>query len=263
MATLTAVLGVVALLDRTWVTALQQDPARFHEGDWWRLLTPLVVQGNGWGQYAFNVLGVVLVGVAVERELGTARWLAVYLGGGMVEVAVSMWAFPERLDSGASAAVAALIGAMTVQLWRTRRLPPWPAFGYAGVFACHLAMAALAGTVAGVVGGLVAAVGLGWAARVLAPGRLRLVVSVVVGLPLLALALRFDSHGVGWVAGMLLTIALVGSGDRPRGDRLRPDRLRPDRLRPDRLRGDWPDRAGSPRRTSPTAAPAWRGRHPW
>lgn len=231
MAALTAVLGVVALLDRTWVTTLQQDPARFHAGEWWRLLTPLFVQGNGWGQYVFNMVGLLLVGVAVERQLGPYRWWAIYLGGGMVEVAVSMWAFPDRLDSGASAAVAALIGAMTVGMWRTHRLPPWPAFTYAGVFAWHLGVVDLDDTASGVAAGIVVLMVLWLAAHALAPEHLHRVVLPLITLPLIALSVTFDSHGVGWVAGVVLAIALMPPADR--------------------IKGGWPSPDGSPPRTSP------------
>jgi len=42
----------------------------------WRLATSLVVQDGGWSGFAFNVVGLLIVGSVAERLLGRLRWMA-------------------------------------------------------------------------------------------------------------------------------------------------------------------------------------------
>ena len=122
----TAVVGAAQLLDGRVVADLQRNRRLLFDGQWWRLVTPMFVQPSGIGQYAFNLVGSVLVGVTVERQFGAARWLGVYFGAGLAGIVVSYVWFPTLTGGGSSGGVAGLIGALTLIWWSTRTEPWWP-----------------------------------------------------------------------------------------------------------------------------------------
>ncbi len=80
---LTAAVGGAQFIWPSLLDRLRRDRARLQDGEWWRLVTSILVQSDGVGQYAYNLTGSVLVGVAVESRCGHARWLACYLAGGL------------------------------------------------------------------------------------------------------------------------------------------------------------------------------------
>ncbi|MEV4107032.1 rhomboid family intramembrane serine protease [Nonomuraea sp. NPDC049695] len=63
--------------------ALMRDPAAIRGGEWWRLVTALVVQDGGlWGTL-FNLASLAVLGYCAERSFGPARWLALYAAGAL------------------------------------------------------------------------------------------------------------------------------------------------------------------------------------
>src|SRR5690625_5488679 len=49
------------------LSILRRDPESLASGEWWRMITPLLVHADGWGQYIFNVACIVIIGSEVER----------------------------------------------------------------------------------------------------------------------------------------------------------------------------------------------------
>lgn len=198
------------------VSLFERDSQRIASGQWWRVMTSMFVQGDGWGQFVFNVLGLVIVGSAVEMRLGGRRLLVLYFGGGVATgLTMSLW-FPHQVDSGSSAGVASLIGALTLAMVLTRSLAPWPAFLYSLFFCVYLAGLALGGPIVGSIAGSLT-VALTVALRNRAEPR------TVRGLNLLAFALctvalliSRDVHGVGLASGCVLFFCIfrwVSSAD--------------------------------------------------
>jgi hypothetical protein len=37
-------------------------------GQWWRVVTPVLVQPSGWGQLVFNLLGIAVIGAALRAD---------------------------------------------------------------------------------------------------------------------------------------------------------------------------------------------------
>jgi membrane associated rhomboid family serine protease len=209
----TALVGAAQFAAPVVVSTLQRDPDLIRAGQWWRLLTAIFVQPSGWGQYVYNVLGIVLVGVAVERRCGRVRWLVLYLGAGLVGVVLVLALYPHAVGGGSSDAVAGLIGGLTVVMWRTGRLPPWPASLYAAHFASYLSVLAVESALLASVAGT-AIIAVITATR--RTGRLHfarglLCVVVLTGTTLMA-ALG-DSHGAGLLTGLLLAALTTGSID--------------------------------------------------
>lgn len=208
VATITAIVGAAQFAVPEIVSALQRDGDLVRAGQWWRLLTALLVQPSGWGQYAYNLLGIVLIGLAVERRCGPARWLTLYVVAGVAGAALTLLLFPHDVGGGSSDAVAGLIGGLTVLAWRTRRPPPWWSAGYAVHFAAYLTVLATAGAVpATVAGALAVAV----TTAALRSGRAGVTSGVLVATVLTAAvimtALR-DGHGFGLLTGLLLALLL-------------------------------------------------------
>ncbi|WP_214323418.1 rhomboid family intramembrane serine protease [Nonomuraea sediminis] len=64
--------------------ALMRDPAAIAGGQWWRLVTALVVQDGGLFGTVFNLLTLAALAFLAERTLGPARMLLLYATGAVV-----------------------------------------------------------------------------------------------------------------------------------------------------------------------------------
>jgi rhomboid protease GluP len=119
---------------------------RVWSGEPWRLVTAAFLH-FGWLHLALNVAGAPLYRV-VERSLGPARFLAVYLASAVAASAASLLGH-DTISAGASGAVFGLVGAMLSL--RLRALGSWRVF-LAGPFPWAVV---LGFAVASVAGGLV------------------------------------------------------------------------------------------------------------
>ena len=95
-------------------SALDQVPVEVRLGDWWRPLTAAFLH-VGLVHLALNMLAVLVFGSELERQLGRARFLALYLlsalGGA---AAIQLLGDPAGPVAGASTAVYGLLGALGV-----------------------------------------------------------------------------------------------------------------------------------------------------
>jgi rhomboid protease GluP len=88
-------------------------------GEWWRLFTAMFLHGSP-AHIAFNMIALYQLGTYLEPWYGSRRFLALYLGCGLVSSAVSAWWFwsTPAVQIGASGAIMALVGAGAVSAWR-------------------------------------------------------------------------------------------------------------------------------------------------
>ncbi len=90
-------------------------------GEYWRLLTSAFIHAT-WLHLAFNMLALYLFGPFAENVLGTARFVAFYLGAAVFSGAVVFWlSDPHTVTVGASGAVFALFGLALVVLITQRQ----------------------------------------------------------------------------------------------------------------------------------------------
>jgi membrane associated rhomboid family serine protease len=218
VAMVTGVVGAAQLFGGGVVASLERNRQLLEAGQWWRLVTPMFVQPDGVGQYAFNLIGGVVVGVALERQASRGRWLTIYFGAGLVaNIASYLW-FPTQDGGGSSDGVAGLIGALTLLWWITRRPPWWPAYFYAAFFAAYLTGLATGGVIVSTLSGALSVAVITTLRRHGPATRLRVVISVLVLGCAVVLTLLRDDHGVGLLAGM--AIMLSGSLRAGRADRV-------------------------------------------
>jgi membrane associated rhomboid family serine protease len=93
-----------------YLEAMRRDPTGLHWSQPWRVLSPLLVQSDGWIQAVFNVLTLVLAGIVVETRFGRWRWLVLYLSAGIVgQLLGYVWEPP---GGGNSVAVSGLVGGL-------------------------------------------------------------------------------------------------------------------------------------------------------
>jgi membrane associated rhomboid family serine protease len=90
--------------------ALRRTPGALSDGEYWRLLTPMLVHSGGWLHYAVNAAALLVVGVLLERRAGTAWTLAVYAIAGVAGEIVGFAWRPH--GAGASVGVFGLLGAL-------------------------------------------------------------------------------------------------------------------------------------------------------
>ncbi|WP_052569426.1 rhomboid family intramembrane serine protease [Ktedonobacter racemifer] len=100
------------------LAALRRNPDALAAGEWWRMFTPLLVHDGGLGHFAYVLVGLIIVGLTVERLFGSWRWLLLYLAGGLVgEIAGYAW---DPDGAGASVAMCGLMGGLFIWLLRRR-----------------------------------------------------------------------------------------------------------------------------------------------
>ncbi len=208
VAALTLVVGVLQVFSPI-TDLLQRDSQRVVGGEWWRLATTMLVH-SGPAHLIFNLAGIIVVGIAVERWAGPLRWLLIYLfsgaGAGLVMVLVDS----SRIDTGASGGVAGLIGAMAIRMAYARELPAWPAWLYSGFFASYLGGLGQGGVIVGGIAGSLSIAALVTIRRAAGDDILRVVVVIVIALGAAALALTGDEHGFGMLIGAAIGVLMLG-----------------------------------------------------
>jgi rhomboid protease GluP len=96
-------------------------------GQPWRLLSCLFIHG-GFVHLGLNMLALWQVGAVVEPLFGRTRFLALYLGAGLLAGIASLWWRPQVNSVGASGAIFGIFAALLVDLGLRRDLLPGPVF---------------------------------------------------------------------------------------------------------------------------------------
>jgi rhomboid protease GluP len=92
--------------------ALERNASLVGAGEWWRLLTALVVQDGGAPGATFNILSLALVGSVAERRLGRAHLLVLFFVGGIAaEVIALSW---QPVGAGNSVANFSVAGGLAI-----------------------------------------------------------------------------------------------------------------------------------------------------
>lgn len=90
------------------------------DGEWWRLASAMFLH-FGLLHLAVNMLALVEAGRWVERALGSARFLLLYLGSGLAGNLLSLVMQGDRgISGGASGAVFGIYAALLVAVWQER-----------------------------------------------------------------------------------------------------------------------------------------------
>ena len=118
-----AVTSAVTLLQFVYpevLTMLRRNPSALAEGEWWRMVTPLLVHADGWWQYVLNMFFLAIIGVAAERIFSRFRFIILYLMGGLVGeiVAYAAW---DPYGAGASVGFCGLLGGLCAVMLSRKR----------------------------------------------------------------------------------------------------------------------------------------------
>lgn len=98
---------------------LMMHPVLIDAGQWWRLLTPVLVHG-GLLHIFLNMYILYIYGPNVEEIFGTARFVAIFLITGFTASALSYAVPPDNPSVGASGAIFGIVGALVAYLYRRR-----------------------------------------------------------------------------------------------------------------------------------------------
>lgn len=96
-------------------------------GQGWRLLTSIFLHG-GLLHVALNMLALYQAGQLVERMFGSGRYLALYLGSGVLASLASVWWRQDVVSIGASGAIFGVFGGLLAFLLVHRERLPAAAF---------------------------------------------------------------------------------------------------------------------------------------
>lgn len=98
-------------------------PRVFEEGEFWRLASCTLLHAD-WMHVGFNVYVLIVLGIFVERILGTPRFLVLYVCSAFAGSVGSLFFLGEGFSVGASGAVWGLLGAHAVLAFRPTGLLP-------------------------------------------------------------------------------------------------------------------------------------------
>lgn len=207
------IVSVLALLEPRIMTVMTRDTMAVRRGEWWRLLTPILVQPSGVLALAFLLLGFLVLIPAVGSRAGSATAAAAMVIGAVGALAISSWLFPVQTGGGSSGAVAALVGAWAVCLTRGADGGPraYLVTVYAGFFAVYLVAAAGPFTTVAPLIGNAAAV---TAFALHRNGRPGVVAAGVLACGVVMTAL-LDEHGFGVLLGAAVAVASRETVRRP------------------------------------------------
>jgi membrane associated rhomboid family serine protease len=205
----TLAVSIAALASPALMRLFVRNP-QLQTGQWWRAVTPVLVQPSGWGQLVFNLLGIAVIGAALQRRLGWAGWLLIYLAGGSGTIALYVAWHPGDTGGGSSAAVAALIGALAVlaagaDLGRLE----WFAQLYSVFFAVYLTVLQLGGVLPSVIAGNASIIVMVAAHRAVSSTMLTRASLAVVLVGGVAMTAARDDHGAGILIGVTVACLVL------------------------------------------------------
>ena len=99
------------------------------QGQYWRFITPVFLHVNLL-HVGLNMLNLLMLGIFLERLMGSARFVFIYIITGVVSVIASFYFAPDVVSVGASGAIFGLVGAYSIFVLVHRR-----AFRNGGLFA--------------------------------------------------------------------------------------------------------------------------------
>ncbi|MEW6514335.1 MAG: rhomboid family intramembrane serine protease [Pseudomonadota bacterium] len=175
------------------------------DGEWWRLATAMFLH-FGLLHLMVNMLALVEAGRFVERCLGSARFLLLYLGSGLAGNLLSLVMQGDRgISGGASGAVFGVYAALLLTLWLERHALAktefrWLFWGGMAFTACNIALGLFirgidnGAHVGGFVFGLLAAVALARSSLLSAWLRAGAATLITAGITLLVAAIPAPAY---------------------------------------------------------------------
>lgn len=119
LAGVTTIVSVAGNLNVDVLDALARDRELLLGGQWWRIVTPLLVQDGGWAGTVFNLVALLIVGTLTEALCGRRVLIVTYVAAGVVSEIAAYTLLPGQGFAGNSVAICGLTALCLVRLVRT------------------------------------------------------------------------------------------------------------------------------------------------
>jgi len=104
VAAATLVVSVLGNLNPDVLELLGRNRSLLLAGEWWRLVTPLLVQDGGWPGTIFNISSLIVVGLCAESLHRRSTYLIVYVLAGLISEVFAYTLLPDQGFAGNSVA---------------------------------------------------------------------------------------------------------------------------------------------------------------
>jgi Rhomboid family len=199
-------MAVLQYLVPELVPALERTPSGLEQGEYWRLVTPLLVQTRGLHQVLGNLVSLAVIGVIAEWTVGRWWWAALAaVGTAGGQLAAYRW---DAWGGGASIAICGLAGGVLVAQLTRRTAPVRWATDVVLSYIVALAGWGLFGVVGAALAVIAATAGL-WLLRQIDQARGYRMALAVTALGSIGLVTVRDLHGAAPTAAILMALVVI------------------------------------------------------
>lgn len=118
---ITSIATISQFVNPQILSILRRNPESLLSGQWWRIITPLLVHADGWMQFVINIIGIVSFGFIGEQLLGSYKLLFVYLVGGLIGEITGYIGW-DPFGAGASVGWCGILGGIIFLLFKYKNI---------------------------------------------------------------------------------------------------------------------------------------------
>lgn len=116
---ITSITTIFQFIDPQILAMLRRNPEALLAGQWWRIVTPLLVHSDGVLQFIINIIGIGVFGFAAERIFGSSKIIILYLAGGLAGEIIGYIGW-DPFGAGASVGWCGILGGLIFWVFKNK-----------------------------------------------------------------------------------------------------------------------------------------------